>query len=120
MQEKNPHDSPVHVVLTTLHNGTVTVEASPSPVRTWVLRVHLRPGQRLRAEHPRASTESTEHPRAGVQMGSVRHLLPDCTSDHFPFEGPGSRPACHGGAIAEVRVQVVNEGWRLQAEVVEE
>ena len=111
MQEKMLHEAPVLVSLRTFANGTVTVEASASPVRTWVVRVHLRPGQRL-------STARPEH-GPGVQMSSVQHLLPDCTRAHFPFGGLGSLPACHAGPIAEMKVQTSGSEWHLEAEVID-
>lgn len=63
----------------------------------WVLRLHMLPGQRVEAV-----ALDGEGPGAGV----ARHLLAgtNCAEEHFPFGGPGSRPACGAGAVAEVHI----------------
>ena len=66
--------------------------------RAWVVRLHLRPGQRV---------TSAELDGARVPQEAATHLEPLSEQDaasHFPFGGEGARPPGNAGAIAELRL----------------
>ena len=77
----------------------VRVAASPALVsRSWIVRLHLLPGQRLVLDDNGKGTHTT--------TPTVRHMLPaqNCAVSHFPFSGPGTTPACRAGPVAEFRL----------------
>ena len=106
-QEGSPHGEGASTTVSLHTDGVggvrVGVSASVQP-RSWVVRLHLKPGERL-------ALSDAELAAAGA-VGSVRHLEPrDCEDDttdggsFFPFKGPGTAPACEAGPIAEFRLQ---------------
>lgn len=106
-QEGSAHgdDALTTVELRTDGAGKVTlgVSAAVEP-RSWVVRVHLRKGERL--------VVSDADLAAAGGVGPVRHLEPrECDDEvtdggrFFPFKGAGTAPACEAGAVAEFRLQ---------------
>jgi hypothetical protein len=87
-----------HVTMTTDGRGAVAVSLSAAEdfeARAWVLRLHLRPQQRVVA----ASVDGTD------ASNLVQHLKPVGVADaFFPFGGKGTLPAPLAGAVAEVRL----------------
>jgi hypothetical protein len=71
--------------------------------RAWVLRLHLRPGQRVAA----ASL-------VGVPTNVPLVHLTATSEDHFPFGGIGAGPARFAGPIAEVTVPASAEPRQLE------
>ena len=74
-------------------------EATDGSKRAWVVRLHLRPNQRV--------TEAVMDGAALVDDAIV-HLAPlsqaDTTHHHFPFGGAGSHPPVNAGHVAEVKL----------------
>ena len=93
--------------------GKLWVGVSASvEARSWVVRVHLRPGERLAL--------SDEELLASGGVGSVRHLEPhrSCDDDSFfPFKGVGAAPACGAGPIAEFRLGSSTEARHVEATI---
>ena len=75
-------------------------------VRSWLVRLHLRVGQRLRN-----ATAAAADGHGHITL-AVEHLDPraSCTGSGatpgggFPFAGVGVRPACRAGPVAEFRL----------------
>ena len=115
--------APTTVELRTFGNGTVAVSVSGSPVpRAWVVRLHLRPGQRLALLARSSSSSLSSSSLAAVAGGGrVEHLLPaaDCAESYFPFRGAGARPACEAGAVAEFRLPSSVVARRIEATIEE-
>ena len=114
--------APTTVELRTFGNGTVAVSVSGSPVpRAWVVRLHLRPGQRLALLARSSSSSSSSSLAAVAGGGRVEHLLPaaDCAESYFPFRGAGARPACEAGAVAEFRLPSSAVARRIEATIEE-
>ena len=67
--------------------------------RAWVVRLHLRPGQRV---------TSAELDGAKVPEEAATHLEPlseqETAASHFPFGGQFARPPTNAGAVAELRL----------------
>ena len=101
-QDTSPHGGngavPTVVSLSTNGNGRVSIAVSTSPVdRSWLVRLHLRRGQRLVLDEATLQT---------VTGGSVQHMepSPECRDDYFPFRGEHAPPPCLAGPIAEFRL----------------
>jgi hypothetical protein len=74
--------------------------------REWVVRVHLRKGERV------STIAATGFEGAdALTMAAVTHIEPsdDCGAT-TPFGGVGAAPACNAGPIAEVRVPAAGTG----------
>ena len=96
----------------TSHGDTVALEMGASPVaRACIVRVHLH-----RAEQRLTLVGEAGSMVASVQQ-SVRHPLPDCSGNHFPFLGAGAAPACEAGAVAELRLAPSKAARRVVARV---
>lgn len=116
-QEGSTHGDAASTVveLTTDGEGKLHFGVSASAAtRSWVVRLHLRPGERL--------VLSDEVMLAAGGVRSVRHLEPPpggCGEGHsfFPFLGAGTAPACEAGAIAELRLAGSNEARRIEASI---
>ena len=110
-QEASAHgdDTSTTVELSTDGAGRVRVGVSASAVaRGWVVRLHLRPGERL------VLSDAALAAAGGV--GCVQHLEPrSCAEDHFPFLGAGTPPACEAGAVAEFRLEHSAEARYVEA-----
>jgi hypothetical protein len=114
-QEGSAHgNSASTVVELTTDAGKLHVGVSASAVaRSWLVRLHLRPGERL------ALSDESLARMDGI--GSVHHIEPlrNCSeSGYFPFAGKGSAPGCQAGAIAEFRLEKSNQARLIEATVV--
>jgi hypothetical protein len=100
-----------HVTMTTDGRGGVAVTVSAAEdveARAWVLRLHLRPQQRVVG----ASVDGTEI------TDSVQHLKPVGVVDaFFPFGGKGASPAPLAGAVAEIHLGVSAKPRRVRVQV---
>jgi hypothetical protein len=123
------------VGLATDGSGKVVVSVSASAVaRSWVVRVHLQPNQRLRLTAAPAAGAAP----AAVVAGSFHHLEPACAgaaverrsrgdndgsrsgsdaghADHHPFGGKGVRPPCMAGPVAEFTLVSSTEARAVEA-----
>lgn len=98
--------------------GQVHFEISASSdgaARSWVVRLHLLPNQRLTA----TSLDGEEQP---AQEGSwLVHLAPlsaeDTARQHFPYGGAGARPPVNAGHIAELRLPSAAQARTLSVTV---
>ena len=119
-----PDDASTAVRLSTDGDGGVRVAVGASAVaRAWVVRLHLRPGQRLSL--PRARAPAAAAAAAAATPGALptlRHLLPPAvchaSSGFFPFAGAGTLPACRAGAIAEIRLPASKAARRVEGTLV--
>ena len=76
-------------------NFTISA-AADAVARAWVLRFHLRPGQRVRS----ASVDGVS-----AAAASIMHIAPgNVEAAFFPFKGAGSAPAPRAGHVAEIRL----------------
>ena len=114
-QEGSAHGNNASTVVElTTDASKLHVGVSASAVaRSWLVRLHLRPGERL------ALSDESLARMGGV--GSVHHIEPlrNCNeSGYFPFAGKGSAPGCQAGAIAEFRLEKSNQARVIEATVV--
>eukprot|EP00927_Polykrikos_kofoidii_P047963 TRINITY_DN42226_c0_g1_i1.p1 TRINITY_DN42226_c0_g1~~TRINITY_DN42226_c0_g1_i1.p1 ORF type:complete len:936 (-),score=72.86 TRINITY_DN42226_c0_g1_i1:113-2854(-) len=90
--------------------GGIRVIIGQAPVnRSWVVRLHLRPEERLTS----ASVDGTE-------LSSVAHLHLEPTADkatYFPLFGVGTRLPQGAGAVAELNVAAGSHARSLHAQV---
>ena len=102
-------DTSTAVQLETDGNGTVRVTVSASVVaRAWIVRLHLRPGQRVATLQYEAKGSLAAQTAEALE---VQHLQPhpDCAGrGFFPFGGAGTAPACKAGPVAEFRLVAGN------------
>ena len=99
--------------------------------RSWLVRVHLRPGQcvagatlLLQEEAAAAAAAAEEHRQVAPTYGllDVMHLLPlPAAASHgfLPFGGAGARPPSSAGAIAELHVPAAAHSRTVDIRVVE-
>ena len=83
--------------MTTAEDGTVSLEvaaAEDGAARGWVLRLHLRPGQRVACAH----VDDTE-----VEVAHIAPTDNDAGATRFfPFGGKDAAPAPAAGHIAQI------------------
>ena len=76
-------------------------ESSDGAERAWVVRLHLRPNQRV-------TTAVMDGAELAVDETTVTHLAPLSASEtalhHFPFGGAGAHPPVNAGHVAELRL----------------
>lgn len=71
--------------------------SSDGAERAWVVRLHLRPNQRVISATVDGQTLAADE---------LVHLAPNTDlATHFPFGGAGSHPAKFAGPVAELRIQ---------------
>eukprot|EP00038_Savillea_parva_P031202 m.83735 g.83735 ORF g.83735 m.83735 type:complete len:895 (+) comp9559_c0_seq1:81-2765(+) len=90
------------------HNATLDITASGNgQPRSWALRLHVRPGQRVVSARLAGRVVPVKHltaPALGVQP-------------HFPFGGVGANPAPFAGPIAEMILESSAHARSLQLEI---
>ena len=99
---------PSHRVLMARAEGEAAIsfkivqEAASADAQAWLVRLHLRPGQRV--------TSAT----LDGKPVALTHLPPRGHADgpHFPFLGEGSRPAQNAGTVTEIRLAAASNGSR--------
>ena len=89
------HAAKTHVVMHTDGAGHVRVDINQAVARAWVVRLHLRPGQRVGAARLDAQA---------LGEAAVTHIAPTARADFMPFGGKGAAPAPGAGFVAELRI----------------
>jgi len=93
------------LVLRTDGQGGVAVDIGDGPVRAWIVRLHLLPGQL-------AAGASLDGAALEPLESWLCHLGPGADTDtYFPLLGAGTAPASQAGPVAELRLPVVTLTW---------
>jgi hypothetical protein len=106
-------------------DGTSTMrldisEATDGAERAWVVRLHLRPGERATtvvADGEAVGVAAQEESSSAVIVHHLAPLSVGETHAHFPFGGAGARPPAHSGHIAELRLPSAAHSRSLSVEV---
>ncbi len=111
---------PENVVTLTLHPATGSFPGRPRE-RSWVIRVHLEPGERPGAV--RLNGESIQ-PDDGARAAPRYRILPPATPPGeggrlpMPFGGEGAPPPPEAGSIVEIRLPAVPIGIEQRIRIV--
>jgi hypothetical protein len=102
-------DTATALVLSTDGRGAVALAVDvngAAAARAWVVRLHLRPGERV----VDASADGTPL--------RTTHLAPrSCGDESFPLGGEGALPPCRAGPVAELRLDTSAASRRLDVRV---
>jgi hypothetical protein len=87
---------------------TLTTSDAATLIRTWIVRVHLQPGERVACATTSTGSFTTPNP-TGTSAVNVKHVEPQLlatTTMPFGDEGAPAAGGKHGGAIAELVVEM--------------